>query len=58
MSRKKNPIYDIDVYLRPIEKTNKLINKIQHMQEDIKVIRKVGNTNDNRTNKKRWKEKE
>lgn len=49
--KKYNPIYDIDVYLKPLEKTNKLITKIQHMQEDIKVIRKVGNTNDNRTNK-------
>lgn len=42
MSRKKNPIYDIDLYLKPIEKTSELINKIQNMQEDIKVIRKGG----------------
>ncbi len=39
--KRKNPIYDIDVYLRPIEKTNELIKRIEDMQEDIKVIRKL-----------------
>ena len=34
-----NPIYDIDVYL--IEKTNELIKRIEDMQEDIKLVRKI-----------------
>lgn len=39
--KKKNPIYEIDLYLRPLEKTNELIKRIEDMQEDIKVIRKL-----------------
>lgn len=39
--KRKNPIYDIDVYLRPIEKTNELIKRIEDMQEDIKLVRKI-----------------
>lgn len=37
--KKYNPIYDIDVYL--IEKTNELIKRIEDMQEDIKLVRKI-----------------
>lgn len=40
-NKKDNPIYDIDIYLRPLEKTNELIKRIEDMQEDIKVIRKL-----------------
>lgn len=39
--KRKNPIYDIDVYLRPIEKTNELIKRNEDMQEDIKLVRKI-----------------
>lgn len=40
-SKKKNPIYEIDLYLKPLEKTNELIKKIEDMQEDIKAVRKI-----------------
>lgn len=39
--KRKNPIYEIDLYLKPLEKTNELIKRIEDMQEDIKVIRKL-----------------
>ena len=39
--KKKNPIYEIDLYLRPLEKTIELIERIEDMQEDITVIRKL-----------------
>lgn len=38
--KKDNPIYDLDIYLRPLEKTIEVIKRIEDMQEDIKVIRK------------------
>lgn len=40
-NKKDNPIYDLDIYLRPLEKTIEAIKRIEDMQEDIKVIRKL-----------------
>lgn len=40
-NKKDNPIYDLDVCLRPLEKTIEVIKRIEEMQEDIKVIRKL-----------------
>lgn len=39
--KKDNPIYELDVYLRPLEKTIELIERIEEMQEDITVIKKL-----------------
>lgn len=39
--KNKNPIYEIDLYIKPLNKTNELIKRIEDMQEDIKVIRKI-----------------